>query len=528
MDSLILTNRKKQFGEILTDLDYESFKYEYEKNNDRSISFTIFKSTENADIFDTIANEMLLLWKGQYYVIKSTKPIYDGVVLKNEVEAKHIFMDFQHHYIDKDLENEELNDDEDEKNKPNYTVGEYIKYIFKGNKIGFKYKIVGTFNKRMPLDELGGKNGLEALVEGAELFGYIYFADNKTIYIYDEETFYERSDEPIIYKYNNDDAQVTINTVDLKTIIRGFGKKKTKSETKNYNPIKPKDLSYSGPFIKEGTWRTEKIGASYTKEFECKWGNERLEWTLKKMSKGGVLEVFIDNQSKGEFECYSKNAETEKIIIASGLSKGKHTFKAVFKKAKSGVDYKKSAPCMYVGTSKSTVLNLTAVLKGEDVYYTKATYKSPNYESFGHLEAATVYDDEALNYDDLRNTLVNELQDEPVVEIATNYLGSVEDKHYIQSGDIKENSLVRFIHKPMAYNVELKVVKITESHPIVPKPVEVEFSNASKDILKIQLQESMKIKNMNNFVISERARRTNQIVSTSNYSDSVGSVLIGE
>ncbi|UBV35732.1 phage tail protein [Staphylococcus xylosus] len=528
MDSLILMNKKQQFGEILTDLDYESFKYEYEKNSDRSISFTIFKSSENADIFDTITNEMMLLWKDQYYVIKSTKPIYDGIILRNEIEAKHIFMDFQHHYIDKDLENEELNTDEDDNLKPTYTVEEYIKYIFKGNKIGFKYELIGTFNKRMPLDELGGKNGLEALVEGAELFGYIYFADNKTIYIYDEASFYERSDEPIIYKYNNDDAQVTINTLDLKTIIRGFGKKKTKAETKNYNPIKPKDLSYSGNFIKEGTWRTEQIGASYTKEFECEWGNERLEWTLKKISKGGVLEVFIDNQSKGEFECYSKNAETEKIIIASGLSKGKHTFKVVFKKAKSGVDYKKSAPCMYVGTSKSTVLNLTAVLKGEDVYHTKATYKSPNYESFGRLEAATIYDDEATNYDDLMNTLKNELQDEPVVEIATNYLGSVEDKQYIQNGDIKENSLIRFIHKPMGYNVELKVVKITESHPIIPKPVEVEFSNASKDIIKIQLQESMKIKNMNNFVISERARRTNQIVSTSDYSDSVGSVLIGE
>ena len=528
MNSLILLNKTQQFGEILTDLDYESFKYEYEKNSDRSISFTIFKSSENTDIFDTITNEMMLLWKGQHYVIKSTKPIYDGVILRNEIEAKHIFMDFQHHYVDKDLENEELNTDEEDNLKPTYTVEEYIKYIFKGNKLGFKYKLVGTFNKRMPLDELGGKNGLEALVEGAELFGYIYFADNKTIYIYDEETFYERSDEPIIYKYNNDDAQVTINTVDLKTTIRGFGKKKTKSETKNYNPIKPKDLSYSGPFIKEGTWRTEKIGASYTKEFECKLGNERLEWTLKKMSKGGVLEVFIDNQSKGEFECYSKNAETEKIIIASGLSKGNHTFKAVFKKVKSGIDYKKSTPCMYVGTSKATVLNLTAVLKGEDVYHTKATYRSPNYESFGHLEAATIYDDEATNYDDLMNTLKNGLQDEPVVEIATNYLGSVEDKKYIQNGDIKENSLVRFIHKPMGYNVELKVVKITESHPIIPKPVEVEFSNASKDIIKIQLQESMKIKNMNNFVISERARRTNPVVSTSNYSDSVGSVLIGE
>src|SRR5699024_6620566 len=113
------------------------------------------------------------------------------------------------------------------------------------------------------------------------------------------------------------------------------------------------------------------------------------------------------------------NAETEKIIIASGLRKGKHTFKAVFKKAKNGIDYKKSEPCMYVGTSKSTVLNLTAVLKGEDVYYTKATYKSPNYESFGHLEAATIYDDEALNYDVLRNKLVYKLHDETIEDIAT-------------------------------------------------------------------------------------------------------------
>lgn len=528
MEALVLMNRTKEFGEILTDLDYESFKYEYERNNDRSISFTIFKSTENADIFDTITNEMLLLWKGQYYVIKNTKPIYDGVLLKNEIDAKHIFMDLQHHYLDKDLENEEVNADDEEKAKPTYTVEEYIKQIFKDNKLGFSYKLVGTFNKRMPLDEFGGKNGLEALLEGAELFGYIYFADNKTIYIYDEDSFYERSDEPIIYKYNNDDAQVTISTMDLKTIIRGFGKKKTKTETKNYNPVNPKDLTYNGSFIKEGTWRTEQVGAAYTKDFECKWGNERLEWSLKKMSKGGMLEVFVDGESKGQFDCYSKNAETEKINIATGLAKGKHTFKAVFKGAKKGVDYKKSSPCMYVGTSKATVLNLTAVLRGEDVYHTKATYKSPNYDSFGHLEAATVYDDEALNRDDLMSTLVNELQDEPVVEIATNYLGSVEDKHYIQSGDIKENSLVRFIHKPMGYNVELKVVKITESHPIIPEPVEVEFSNASKDILKIQLQESMKIKNMNNFVASERARRVNQIVSTSNYSDSVGSVLIGE
>ena len=47
---------------------------------------------------------------------------------------------------------------------------------------------------------------------------------------------------------------------------------------------------------------------------------------------------------------------------------------------------------MYVGTEKSTVLNLT-VLKGTDVYHAYAEYKSPYIDSFGFAEAPTIYDD---------------------------------------------------------------------------------------------------------------------------------------
>lgn len=211
---------------------------------------------------------------------------------------------------------------------------------------------------------------MEYLTEGAELFNYIYYADNKKIVVKDEATFYELSQEPIIYKLNNVEVQATVTTTDLKTYIKGYGKKRTKSETKNYNPIKPKDLSYSGTFIKDGTWRTESVGASYTKKVNCKRGNETLEWTLKKMSKGGKLDVYLDDEFVGYYECYSKTATSEKIIIAQRLKKGSHTFKAIFRGAKSGIDYKKSKPCMYVGTEKSTVLNLTAVLKGTDLYRT--------------------------------------------------------------------------------------------------------------------------------------------------------------
>lgn len=526
MDSLVLKNKKNTFGEILTDFDFGSFKYEYEKNNERSISFMIYKTSSNADIFDSLLNEMVLMWQGQEYVIKSTLIKYDGAIVSNEVTGKHIFMEFQNHYIQKDLENEEMNSEEstDEDNKPTMTLEQYLEFGFKDNKLGFTYEIKGTFNNRVAIDELGNKNGMEFLTEGAELFNYIYFADNKKIYIYDEETFYQMADIPLIYKYNSSEVQATFTTTDVKTYIQGYGKKKTKAETKNYNPVKPKDISYSGTFIKDGTWRTEVVGASYSKEINCKWGNEILEWTLKKMAKGGLLDVYLDDELVGRYECYSKTATSEKIVIARNLSKGNHTFKAVFKGAKPGIDYKKSNPCMYVGTEKSTVLNLTAVLKGSDIYHAYAEYKSPNIDAFGFSEAPTVFDDNALDKDELLKKIKGELNDQPTVEVSTNYLGSVEEKQYLGNDDIKENNTIRFIHQPLGYNLDLKVVKLTQSHPLVNQPVEVDFSNSPKDIIKIQQNINRNIKRMNKLVKGGSQGESSFSI-PENYSDIVGVTL---
>lgn len=529
MRDMVLKNKKGTFGEILVDYDFGSWKLNYEKNNERSIDFTIYKTYLNSDLFDALLNEMLVVWKDQEYVIKSTSIKYDGAVVSNDVTAKHIFMEFQNHYIQKDLENEEMNNEEttDEDNKPTMTIEQYLEFGFKGNKLGFTYEIRGKFTNRVAIDELGNKNGMEFLTEGVELFNYIYFADNKKIYIYDEETFYQMADIPLIYKYNSSEVQATTTTTDLKTIGKGYGKKKTKAETKNYNPIKPKDLNYSGSFIKDGTWRTEKVGASYSKTFECKHGNETLEWTLKKMSKGGVLDVYLDDEKVDTYECYNKNSTTEKIVIKKGLSRGEHTFKAVFKGAKKGVDYKKSEPCMYVATEKSTVLNLTAVLKGSDMYSAYVEYKSPNYDVFGHAEAPTVFDDKALNKDEVLESVKSQLQDEPTVEVSTNYLGSVEDKHYIGENDIKENYMIHFIHQPLGYDIDLKVVKLTMSHPIVNEPVEVDFSNSPTDIIKIQQGISRNIKKMNNLVKGGSLGGSSFSMPRL-ASDSIGSVLVDE
>lgn len=398
-----------------------------------------------------------------------------------------------------------------------YSLYEYLKYGFQDNKIGFDFRIIGDFDKRIPIKELGDKNGMEYLIDGVDMYDYIYFADNKMIYIYDEASYYKQADEPIIYKYNNDKINVTTKTTELKTYIRGYGKKKTKAETKNYNPIKPKNLDYSGKFTKDGTWYTEEVGASFSKKFKCKWGKETLEWSLKKMSKGGIMTIYVDDKVVGDYKCYSKNSETEKIIIASNLEKGEHTFKAVFKSGIKGVDYKKSNPRMYVGTEKSTVLNLTAKMEGDDIYHTFAEYKSPNYDDFGHKEAKTLFDDKITDKKELKNKLQESLNDEPVVEVSTNYLGFT---------DYEENSKVRFVHKPLNFNTDLKVIKMTVPHPFVNENVEIEFTNSSSDFIKMQQQITRNIKRMNRLNNSTPKDPTPVITRVA--SDSIGSVLIDE
>lgn len=527
MRELVLKNKHRTFGEVLRDYNLDSFQYEYEKNNERSISFTAYKVDGTEDIFDMLVNENIIVYEGQEFIIKSTSLKYDAHIVTNDVVAKHIYMEFQNHYIDKDIENEELNTDTSEENASQYTLKQYLDFGFKGNKLGFEYEIVGNTSRRSPVSELGGKNGMEYIVEGAEYFNYIYFADNKKIYFYQPDDFYRSSNIPIIYRGNADELEVNIVTTDLKTIVRGYGKRKTKTETKNYSPIKPKDLKLSGRFVKEGTWYSTEVGSSYSKTFNCKWGNETLTWTNKQMSKGGIVDVYLDGNKIGTFSQFRKTSKTDPIVIAKNLDKGEHTFKVVFKGAKSGVDYKKSDPRMYIGTEKATILNLVAKLKGEDVYYTSYVYKSPNYDVFGEMWAPTVFDETATNQKQLKEILKGQIKDEPTVELSTNYLGSSDDKFYIQNEDIKENNIVRFIHKPLHFNTDLKVVKLTKFHSLTNKPVEVEFSNAKQDIIDIQNQINQRIKRANS-IIAQGNWNVENNESYDFYGDVIGSVLVND
>ena len=138
-----------------------------------------------------------------------------------------------------------------------------------------------------------------------------------------------------------------------------------------------------------------------------------------------------------------------------------------------------------------------------------------------------MFDDNALDKEELLKKIKDELNDQPTVEVSTNYLGSVENKHYLNNNDIKENNTIRFIHQPLGYNLDLKIVKITASHPLVNEPVEVDFSNSPTDIIKIQQGISRNIKKVNNLVKGGSLGGSSFSMPRL-ASDSIGSVLVNE
>ena len=171
---------------------------------------------------------------------------------------------------------------------------------------------------------------------------------------------------------------------------------------------------------------------------------------------------------------------------------------------------------MYVGTEKSTTLNLTAVLKGSDVYHTMTEYKSPNYDTFGHRQAPDVFDDKITSATELKAELMTQLNDEPEIELSTNYL---------DTEVISERDEVWFIHEPMEFDTSIKVVSLKKSHPIMNVPDEVGFSNSKNDIIKIQQTINNRIKNVNKAI---NRRNINNIFDRDHFYEEpiVGSVLI--
>ncbi|MBC1251332.1 phage tail protein [Listeria welshimeri] len=343
MDYLIVKSMDNGLEEILIDIDYDSFSYDYEKNTSRSISFGVRKTKNNEVSFNILGNEAIITYRGQQFVVKKCVPKVVGAEFSKQVTAQHICYTIQDH-VQYEVKTGEKN----------YSIHEALDFAICGNKLGFTFQVIGAF-PTVKLENLGDKNALELINLFIEKFNAILFADNKRLCFYNEATWYQETEKQFRYLYNTEDISLDINTDNLKTVIKCYGKQK-------------------------------------------------------------------------------ENADK---------------------------------------------------LTGDNKYQAVVTYVSPNKEIYGYRMANSKSTDTITNNTDLLMFAKEQIMDIPETSLSLTYRGTE---------NITERDIWFLRHEPLGFETEVYVTRLKTGHPFSVKPQEVGFSNARRDMVRIQAQMASQLK----------------------------------
>lgn len=478
---LRVRDKKELYEELLMDIDTNSFIYSWNRDLQRSISFTVQRTQWNAFSFDLLEQEGFVKFRNELYVIKQCTPRSSGTVYEKAITANHVGFAVQDHVKNDTEENVTMN------------LKQYLEFYLKGNKLGYTYEIKGNFKKSNTWAEVGGKNALTGITEGKDVYGYIPFCENRHWIFYDKQTYYMESNNELRYLYNTDDVSVSVDTTELKTAVRVYGKKK-ETETLEYSKQVVNKMTLTGTFLKSNTWYTDDVGASATGTIKVEKNNDKLYINQRVGEYGGLMKIYINGVLESTVSCYSKKPRTKKWLVSDNLKKGTYTIKLVFVGMDNENVVTKRKPRMYLGASGANIFIVTS----QDAYYGVLDYISPNAAEWGEKWAEPIHNEELETEAELKEFAMKSLQDYPILSLSVTYQGdkeSIEDS-YKDVPEYPERETWLLYHEVLGLNAVMKPVELRAYHPFTKRPQEMTFSNAQKDVLTMQKQIINNVKNI--------------------------------
>lgn len=234
---LIARNYAETAEEILIGIDKESFEIKQEQNEVDELSFTINLNGRNRISYDLVQYENYILWNGQIYIIKQMTEAASGMSLTKDVTAMHVSIELKDGYQYDELTGTR-------------SVSQLLTHVFKNDSKGFEWEVVDEENRfdTVQQENFGNDNYKKLIDEILDDYDAIMIADNKHLYFYPRGDYGDTVEEQIRYKYNTDDVSFDIDTLELKTQIKGFGKKDEDNDDRyHFDPI-----TYTSP--KADTW----------------------------------------------------------------------------------------------------------------------------------------------------------------------------------------------------------------------------------------------------------------------------------
>ncbi|UQR21344.1 phage tail protein [Enterococcus faecium] len=225
MKDIFIQDYEKTKKEILTEYDKSTFTENWQENETWEISFTIVKTKFNELAFDLVDYENSVFFNGQEFIVKQMGVSAEGVAITKTVTATHIYYTMQDGFQYDTITGTR-------------SINQLLAHVFKPDNRGFTWNVVDPNKKFLPVEQenFGNGNYLKLVEEILKDYDAIVIPDNKNLTFFPRSEYGKKTEEQIRYKYNTDSVKFDIDTLNLKTQIKGFGKKK-EDDTYYFTPI---------------------------------------------------------------------------------------------------------------------------------------------------------------------------------------------------------------------------------------------------------------------------------------------------
>ncbi|MEB8409277.1 phage tail protein [Enterococcus faecium] len=225
MKDIFIQDYEKTKKEILTDYDKSTFTENWQENETWEISFTIVKTKFNELAFDLVDYENSVFFNGQEFIVKQMGVSAEGAAITKTVTATHIYYTMQDGFQYDTITGAR-------------SINQLLAHVFKPDNRGFTWNVVDPNKKFLPVEQenFGNGNYLKLVEEILKDYDAIVIPDNKNLTFFPRSEYGKKTEEQIRYKYNTDSVKFDIDTLNLKTQIKGFGKKK-EDDTYYFTPI---------------------------------------------------------------------------------------------------------------------------------------------------------------------------------------------------------------------------------------------------------------------------------------------------
>ena len=217
-----------------------SFNIQWEKNNTWQLTFTMINDKSVA--YSLLGVEASIYFDNQEYIVKQCTPDYSNGIGTKQITATHVYNEVQR-VMQRTTKTGTLT----------YSVADVLKFVLNGNKLGFTYQVIGSFDKEQ-ITDLGNMTGKDMLSKITDTWSNaVIYPDNKKIRIYSQDKFAKNNGNRLDYRANSSVVNLAYDSTNITNQVMAIGAQKEGSSD-------DKPEYYFQPFLVEDSKSVKEWG----------------------------------------------------------------------------------------------------------------------------------------------------------------------------------------------------------------------------------------------------------------------------